>query len=287
MRILLACLGISLSTPFLAGPAGAQGLPGLEVSVTPLQAPPGKQVVVTLVNNSSQPVNVHCGGLLGEVFAGSTCAGTPVLQSFWACTAFHSLAPGESESDLWDQLDQQGQPVAPGAYSLEVFYWDAQGTYTACAPVTLTAGPQTTPYCTAGTSASGCRATLSTSGVASASSGSGFILNAASVEGGANGLFYFGTAGRQALPWGNGTSFQCVVPPLRRAEPMLGQGTTGACDGSFARDLNALWCPTCPKSQVNPGAGATAQAQLWYRDTQSTSNQPTSLSDAVEFCVQL
>ena len=36
---------------------------------------------------------------------------------------------------------------------------------------------------------------------------------------------------------------------------------------------------------LNPGAGAAVQAQLWYRDPLNTSNQPTSLSDAIEFCV--
>ena len=36
---------------------------------------------------------------------------------------------------------------------------------------------------------------------------------------------------------------------------------------------------------LNPGAGAIVQAQLWYRDPVSTSNQTTSLSDAIEFCV--
>jgi hypothetical protein len=57
----------------------------------------------------------------------------------------------------------------------------------------------------------------------------------------------------------------------------------GLCDGSFAQDLNAFWCSSCPKPTKNPGAGAVVQAQLWYRDPQSTSNQDSSLSDAIEF----
>ena len=36
----------------------------------------------------------------------------------------------------------------------------------------------------------------------------------------------------------------------------------------------------------NPGASATVQAQLWYRDPLSTSNQTTSLSDAIELVAQ-
>jgi hypothetical protein len=140
-------------------------------------------------------------------------------------------------------------------------------------------------YCTAGTSASGCSVILSASGAPSATASSGFVLSAPNVEGSKDGIFFFGSNGQQAAPWGNGTSFQCVVPPVSRAGNLPGNGTNGACDGSFSQDLNAHWCPTCPKPNQNPGAGALVQAQLWYRDPANTSNQTTSLSDAVEFFV--
>jgi len=147
------------------------------------------------------------------------------------------------------------------------------------------ASPAVTSYCTAGTSASGCRATLSASGVPSASESSGFVVDAQDVEGAKDGLFFFGANGAQAVPWGNGTSLQCVVPPVKRASLLAGTGTPGTCDGSLAQDLNAFWCPTCPKPQKNPGAGAQVQVQLWYRDPVNTSNQTTGLSDAIEFWV--
>jgi gluconolactonase len=140
-------------------------------------------------------------------------------------------------------------------------------------------------FCTAGVSAAGCQATLSTTGTASASAASGFTLSAASVEGNKDGLFFFNQNGRQANTWGSGTSYQCVVPPVYRAGLRTGSGTPGLCDGAFAQDLNALWCPGCPSPLKNPGEGAVVQAQLWYRDPMNTSNQTTSLSDAVEFCV--
>ena len=140
-------------------------------------------------------------------------------------------------------------------------------------------------YCTAGTSASGCQATLFGCGDASASASSGFALTASNVEAKKDGVFYFGTNGRQANPWGNGSSLQCVVPPVVRTGTLTGKGLLGTCDGFFSLDLNSLWCPTCPQSQKNPGAGAVVQAQLWYRDPASASNQTTSLSDAIEFPV--
>ena len=137
-------------------------------------------------------------------------------------------------------------------------------------------------YCTPGTSASGCQASISAAGTPSATAALGFVLSASSVEGLKNGQFFFGTNGRQANPWGNGTSYQCVVPPVVRAGLLIGVGVVGLCNGSFAQDLNAVWTANPAK---NPGPGALVQAQFWYRDPFSTSNQPTSLSDAIEFAV--
>ncbi len=144
---------------------------------------------------------------------------------------------------------------------------------------------QAVSYCTAGTSASGCQAMMAATGAASASQASGFDVAAVGVEGDKDGLYFFGANGRQANPWGSGTSYQCVVPPVRRGGLLSGVGTNGVCDGAFGQDLNALWCPTCPKPAKNPGVGTVAQVQLWYRDPLSTSNRTTSLSNALEFFV--
>jgi hypothetical protein len=46
--------------------------------------------------------------------------------------------------------------------------------------------------------------------------------------------------------------------------------------------MNAYWTANPIK---NPGAGAQVNLQFWYRDPLNTSNQTTSLSDAVEFTV--
>ena len=139
-------------------------------------------------------------------------------------------------------------------------------------------------YCTAGTSASGCTPSLSASGAPSATAASGFFLSASDVEGNKPALLYYGTSGRQANPWGNGTSYQCVALPVKRSAPLHTGGTAGTCSGALDYDLNARWTA---KPLQNPGEGALVQAQAWYRDPQSTSNQTTSLTDAVEFLVGL
>ena len=119
-------------------------------------------------------------------------------------------------------------------------------------------------------------------GTPSATAASGFCLRSGGAPGIRNGIFFFGTNGRQATPWGNGTSFQCVVPPVVRTGLEQGVGTNGDCDGYHTKDLNALWSGNPAK---NPGPGEVCQVQLWYRDPQNTSNQTTSLSDALEFYV--
>lgn len=141
-------------------------------------------------------------------------------------------------------------------------------------------------YCTAGISASGCSAAISAAGDPSATASNGFILTASFVEGAKDGLFFYGANGQQAVPWGTG--FQCVVPPVKRCGLLPGIGSANACDGVFGQDINALWCPTCPKANHNPGAGATVQAQFWYRDPWNTATtKSTTMSDAIEFVVGL
>ena len=138
-------------------------------------------------------------------------------------------------------------------------------------------------YCTAGTSASGCTATLSSTGTPSLSAGSGFTVTASAVEGSKDGLFFYGTNGQQANAWGSGTSFQCVTPPVQRAGILTGSGTNGMCNGTFNQDFNAFWATAVPGKV--PGLGQEVSMQLWYRDPQNTSNQTTSLSDALKFRV--
>ena len=135
-------------------------------------------------------------------------------------------------------------------------------------------------YCTAGTTASGCQAQMASTGTPSASAGSGFVVSAVLAEGSKDGLFFFGTNGRQANPWGSGTSYQCVVPPVKRTPLLSSTGTNGNCDGTFTLDFNALITAQPAKA---PSTGSTVQIQCWFRDPFNTSNQTTSLSDALEF----
>jgi hypothetical protein len=137
-------------------------------------------------------------------------------------------------------------------------------------------------YCTAGTTASGCRASISSSGTPSRSAPAGFLVDVDTAEGDKDGMFFFSTNGRQANPWGSGSSYQCVVPPVKRTGLQIGVGTSGACDGHFQIDFNT-WMAANPIKA--PPAGVEANMQCWFRDPWNTSNQTTSLSNALEFYV--
>ena len=111
---------------------------------------------------------------------------------------------------------------------------------------------------------------------------SGFVVDATGVEGGRNGTFLLSTGGASAVPWGNGSSFRCLTPPLARTPVQTASGSLGLCNGSLQVDLNT-WMTQNPTRAPQPGD--VARVQAWFRDPLSTSSQPTSLSDALRYGV--
>jgi hypothetical protein len=135
-------------------------------------------------------------------------------------------------------------------------------------------------YCTAGVSAQGCAATLSSSGSPSGSAGGGFTLLVGGTDGQRVGLLVYGIAGRQVLPWGT-SSFSCVTPPRQRTGLLSTGGTSGQCDGGFGLDWNAF-VATHPAALGAPiGELTPIQAQAFVRDP--TAPGGSVLSNALEF----
>ena len=136
-------------------------------------------------------------------------------------------------------------------------------------------------YCTAGTSTSGCVATMSSQGAPSRTAGSGFNLICSNVEGQRYGLILYGTAPGAALWAINGTSYICVAPPQGRTDPQTSGGTSGGCNGTFTIDFN-LYLATHPNSVGAPySAGQYLYAQGWYRDPAAPKG--TNLSNGIQF----
>jgi hypothetical protein len=145
------------------------------------------------------------------------------------------------------------------------------------------ARPRLEAYCTAGVTTHGCVPTLTSSGVASASAGSGFDVWATNVEGQKQGLLFYGLSGALALPWGTGTSTLCVKPPTQRTLAQSSGGSLNGCDGVLSLDWNAF--TSSPSALGSPFAGGESVCiQAWLRDPPSP--KTTNLSNALRFVVQ-
>ena len=149
-----------------------------------------------------------------------------------------------------------------------------------------------TSYCTAGTTSSGCHATMGVSGAASLSNAAPFTLSCTNVEGNKNGIFFYGITGRVASRWGiGGNTWLCVKAPTQRMNPLLSSGgTAGTCSGTFSTDWNA-YVAANPAKPINAAMviGTVVASQAWFRDPASGTGplgaKGTALSDGIEFTV--
>ncbi|MCC7011781.1 MAG: hypothetical protein IT454_04385 [Planctomycetes bacterium] len=136
-------------------------------------------------------------------------------------------------------------------------------------------------YCTAGTTTNGCVPSISATGFASGSKGSGFTIHVSGVEAQKQSLFFYGINGPFAGAWGS--SFLCVKAPTQRTPAMNTGGTVGLCDGSAALDWN-LYVDTHLGALGTPFIGGeTVNAQLWFRDPPAP--KTTNLSNGLQFTV--
>lgn len=134
--------------------------------------------------------------------------------------------------------------------------------------------PAAATYCTAKPNSLGCVPTIALAGSLSATAGSGAIVSTVNLLGGKNGLFLHSTSASQAAPFHGG--FLCVAPPFKRHAMQSSGGTAGACNGSFAEDLNAYIASGADPALV---AGASIRVQTWSRDSGDPFGD--SLSNAV------
>jgi len=244
---------------------------GLVLGCTALLAP-GARGQITCAPTA---VNAHLGGCTEEVVVSVGSSGVLVTAT--------TIPPGVSVSPTGTLTNGAGEAsfavgcTAVGGPAAVVF---TSGLSTCATSVTCL--PQVVAYCTAGTTAFSCVVNLNWTGTPSATAGFGFDVTGQNAPGSTVGLFFFGTNGRQSMPWGNSSSFMCVVPPVKRSSVWDSGGSLGNCDGSFVLALNTLWLL---KPAKNPGAGSVVQMQAWFRDPQNTSNTKTSMSNALEFCV--
>ena len=196
-------------------------------------------------------------------------------RDVWTLDAWGEVAPldrpsGGCGDNFGRTLSQDGRVLAVGSHN-------TGGSGRAYVYDEVTEGC-TVAYCTAGTSAGGCRSAVVVSGTPSASAPSGFQVNADEVDGGGTGILFFGVSGPNAAPF-DGGGILCALGPLQRTGSQNTGGSSGACDGALALDFNA-WMSSKPVKA--PPAGTTVYMQGWYQGPGGSS----ALSNAVQFTVQ-
>lgn len=145
--------------------------------------------------------------------------------------------------------------------------------------VFIEACPLTEPatYCAAEVNSLGCTPAIGSSGVPSASAASGFLVTCDDALSQRAGLFYYGLAGPNLLPFQGG--LRCVEAPVRRT-PLTTSGGSASldCSGVFSIDFNAWIAGGSDPALV---ASQRVWGQWWSRD--SGSSFSTNLSDAIVF----
>ena len=154
---------------------------------------------------------------------------------------------------------------------------------------TSSAGCTGTPtvYCTAKVNSLGCTPTIGSTGVPSASAGSGFVVAASQVLNNKNGLLFYGTNGQAALPYQAGTL--CVKSPIKRtpAGNSGGNPPPNDCSGVFSIDMNLFavgGLGGTPLAALSV-PGTIVNCQWWGRDPGFVAPNNTTLSDGLEYSV--
>ncbi len=143
-------------------------------------------------------------------------------------------------------------------------------------------------YCTAKVNSLGCTPFISSSGAASASSPSGWVLTARRVRNQKLGLLFYGLNGRASAPFQGGT--MCVAGPTFRTPTQLSNGDAlpaDNCSGVYSLDLNAFAAGQlggAPQAGLST-PGQLVNCQFWGRDPGFAPPNSTTLSDALEYVV--
>lgn len=192
---------------------------------------------------------------------------TPLTgRAYFATDAPGFFDPAQLSSSFYNHIEILGAGIHG------VFMLRAEGS--GSAPVT---------YCQAKINSLGCQPVISYLGTPSASSPSGFFVQATSVLNRKSGFLLYTTAGRASTPFFGGTL--CLASPLHRTPAQNSGGTQAGsdCTGVYSFDFNAWIAGGSDPSLV---AGVTVDAQYYSRDPGFVTPDNVGLSNALEFTLQ-
>jgi hypothetical protein len=151
-----------------------------------------------------------------------------------------------------------------------------------------TEGCGSTTYCTAKINSLGCTPSIGSTGAASATLTSGFVIKGTSVRNNKNGLLFYGVTGRATTPFQGGTL--CVNSPIKRTGSVNSGGNplpANDCSGVYSMDMNAFAHSSGPPIPL-PAliiAGTVVNCQWWGRDPGFPAPNNTTLTNGLEYTV--
>jgi hypothetical protein len=143
------------------------------------------------------------------------------------------------------------------------------------------------PYCTAKTNSQGCVPAIGSSGIASASSGSGFFVNGTNFINNKSCLLFYGVSGQSAIPFQGGTL--CVKSPIKRTRGTStgGNPPPNDCSGAPSIDMNLFAAGGLGGTPLAALLvyGTIVDCQWWGRDPGFAAPSNTQLSDGLQYTV--
>jgi hypothetical protein len=153
--------------------------------------------------------------------------------------------------------------------------------------LSLSVGCGASTYCTAKLNSQGCTSAIGYSGVASASAGSGFLVNAAGMINNKSCLLFYGTTGPAGVAFQGGTL--CVKAPVKRtpATNTGGNPPPNDCSGQPSIDMNlfaagGLGGTPLPALTI---PGTVVDCQWWGRDPGFGAPNNTQLTNGLQYTI--
>ena len=242
------------------------------------------------------------GGGVEFTFAGSTIAefggwfamnhdaGPDITVTFFdGATPVHSLVASLPVNCSWNWLGWELGALGVDRISIESFHPSTGFVLIDDMEANLASGCAAAIYCTAKINSLGCIPAIGSSGKASPTAGSGYVVSCTSVRNNKSGiLFYRVNGAAMAVPFQGGTL--CVQPPLSRT-PVVNSGGTPSpaddCTGVFSIDMNAFAVGSLGGNPLPALTvpGTKVHVQWWGRDPSSSAPNGTTLSDALQYFV--